>query len=150
MKACKTCQAWLGLTRYHEECPVRASSWCTQCGCYGHRPSECSEQLMWTRPTTIEELIPGDVRERWDIQTHTKIEWMLPTLEDSEREIADINTIEIRYQEDSGRVNRLDSRLREFMKLNKIHTAHMMEDNIKTLRSWAIHQGKKIRFVQGP
>jgi hypothetical protein len=103
---------------------------------------------MWTRPHSLEELIPSDVRERWRIQTQTKIEWTLPTLDDSEREIAEINTIEIRYQEDQGKVNRLDGRLREFMKLNKIHTTHKMEDNIKTLRSWAIQQGKKIRLVQ--
>ena len=146
---CKTCQSWLGLTRFHDECPVRASAWCSQCGCYGHRPSECGEEIMWTRPASLEELIPSDVRGRWGIQTQTKIEWSLPTLDDSEREIAEINTIEIRYQEDQGKGNRLDGRLREFMKLNKIHTTHKMEDNIKTLRSWAIQQGKKIRLVQG-
>jgi len=146
---CKTCQSWLGLTRFHDECPVRASAWCSQCGCYGHRPSECGEEIMWTRPASLEELIPSDVRGRWGIQTQTKIDWSLPTLDDSEREIAEINTIEIRYQEDQGKGNRLDGRLREFMKLNKIHTTHKMEDNIKTLRSWAIQQGKKIRLVQG-
>jgi len=146
--ACKTCLSWLGRTVVHSECPVRASAWCSQCGCNGHRPSECTESIPWTRPATLEELIPVDVRERWGLKTETKILWTEPELEDAEREIADINAIEIRYREDQGKSLRLDSRLREFMKLNKVHTTHKMDDNILTLRDWAVQQGKKIRFIQ--
>lgn len=140
---CATCKAWLGLTRTHgSDCPVRASAWCSQCGCYGHRPSECDTQLMWTRPASLEELIPRDVRERWDITTNTPIAWISATLEDAEREIAENNTIEIRY------VDKLDSRLREFMKANKVRTVHKMEGNLQILREWAVSNGKKIRLVQ--
>ena len=52
---------------------------------------------MWTRPATLEELIPADVRERWNINTSTNIGWKMPTNDDAQREIADLNTIEIRY-----------------------------------------------------
>jgi hypothetical protein len=97
---------------------------------------------MWKRPTSLEELIPIDVRERWNITTETKIPWSPPTQEDALREIADINTIEIRYRD------KLDGKIREFMKLNKIRTTHKMDDNIKTLFEWAISRGKKIRIVQ--
>lgn len=98
---------------------------------------------MWTRPRTLEELIPADVRERWKIDTETSIVWMLPKLEDAEREIAEINTIEIRYRE-----GRMDNKIREFMKQNKIVTVHKMEGNIQKLRAWAVSQGKKVRLVQ--
>ena len=139
---CKTCHDWLGLTRTHDECPVRASAWCSQCGCNGHRPSECTHEMMWTRPGTLEELIPADVRERWRINTQTRIEWNPPTIEDAQCEIADINTIEIRYRD------KLDAKIREFMKANKIHTTHKMDDNIRVLFKWATSKGKKIRLVQ--
>jgi hypothetical protein len=93
-------------------------------------------------------LIPIDVKERWGLKTETRILWAEPELEDAEREIADINAIEIRYREDQGKGQRLDSRLREFMKLNKVHTTHKMDDNIRVLRDWAVQQGKKIRLIQ--
>lgn len=144
MTCCETCRSWLGLVRRHEgECPVRASAWCSQCGCYGHRPADCEKQMMWTRPRTLEELIPADVRERWDIDTTTNIVWLPADLEDAEREIAENNTIEIRYRE-----GRMDNKIREVMKANRIVTVHKMDGNLQKLRAWAVSQGKKIRLVQ--
>lgn len=144
MTCCDTCKSWLGLIRSHAgECPVRASAWCSQCGCYGHRPSECDAGITWARPRTLEELIPADVRERWDIDTETAIVWLKPSLEDAEREIAESNTVEIRYRD-----GRMDNKIREFMKANKIVTVHKMDGNIQKLRAWAVSQGKKLRLVQ--
>jgi hypothetical protein len=135
----------LGLRRNHgsEPCPVRASFWCSQCGCYGHRPVDCDEARHVYRPRTLEELIPADVRERWDIDTTTPIVWMKPSLEDAEREIADTNTIEVRYRE-----GKQDSKIREVMRAHKIPTVHKMEGNLQKLRLWAVAHGKKIRLVQ--
>jgi hypothetical protein len=101
---------------------------------------------MWTRPATLEELIPPEVRARWGILTSTRIIWTKPTLEESEREIADGNTIEIAYAK-KGKGS-LDSRLREYMKANKIPTVHSESGNLAKLRMWAVSQGKKIRLVQ--
>lgn len=134
---CQTCLSWLGLHTIHlGECPVRASAWCSQCGCYGHRSIDCSIDITWTRPATLEELIPEDVRLRWNITTSTRIQW--PTklsLEDAEREISDVNSIRLPYE---------DRKLREFMKANKIHTTHKKQCNLQELREWAVRQGKKI------
>ncbi len=118
---------------------MQASVWCSQCGCYGHRPMDCDNEIMWTRPRTLEELIPEDVRNRWDIDTETPIQWLTPSLADGEREIANSNTIEIRLR---------DGKIREFMKANKILTVHKMEGNLQKLRQWAVSQGKKIRLIQ--
>ena len=140
----------LGLTRTHDDgpCPVRASLWCSQCACYGHTPSECDEAKHVWRPRSLEELIPTDVRERWDIDTTTPIIWHAPTcrpltIEDAEREIAETNTIEIRYRE-----GKQDNRIREVMRHLKIPTVHKMEGNIQKLRGWAVTNGKKVRLVQ--
>jgi hypothetical protein len=144
MTCCETCRSWLGLTRRHDGiCPVRASAWCSQCGCYGHRQIDCETPISWVRPRTLEDLIPADVRERWDIDTETAIVWLIPGLEDAEREIAENNTIEIRYRE-----GRMDNKIREYMKANRIVTVHKMDGNVQKLRTWAVSQGKKIRLVQ--
>ena len=131
-----------------DDCPVRASFWCSQCGCYGHRPAECDEVTHVTRPRTLEELIPADVRARWGIDTETPLLQVLgtsgePTLEECEREIADSNTIEVRYREGSR-----DTRIREVMRGLKIATVHKMEDNLLKLRRFAVANGKKVRLVQ--
>ena len=102
---------------------------------------------MW-RPRYLEDLIPTDVRERWDIDTTTPIIWHAPTcrpltIEDAEREIAETNTIEIKYRE-----GKQDNRIREVMRHLKIPTVHKMEGNIQKLRGWAVTNGKKVRLVQ--
>jgi hypothetical protein len=95
------------------------------------------------RPAYLEDLIPADVRERWDIDTKTPIVWLRPDLEDCEREIAEPNTIEIRYPE-----GKLDSRIRDTMKRLHIPTVHKMDGNLLKLRTWAVQHGKKVRLVQ--
>lgn len=95
------------------------------------------------RPATLEELIPADVRERWDIDTSTAIVWLKPSLADCEREVAEINTIEVKYRE-----GKQDSRIREVMRSLKIPTVHKMDGNLQKLRSWAVQHGKKVRIIQ--
>jgi len=138
----------LGLTRTHEEeCPVRASLWCSQCSCYGHLPAECDAVKHVWRPRTLEELIPADVRERWGITTETLIVWPTElTLEDAEKEIADTNTIEVRYKD--GRENGRQQAIIKVMRTLKIPTVHKIEGNIQKLRQWAVANGKKVRLVQ--
>lgn len=146
---CKTCENYLRQYCIHpmnESCPVRASFWCSQCSCNGHLPSECDEsnsKHVW-RPSTLEELIPPDVRARWNITTSTPIQWKKGsemTMEDAEREIGDSvgNTIEIRFK---------DAEIRRVMKSLKIPTVHKMDGNIQLIRSWALKHGKKVRLVQ--
>jgi hypothetical protein len=146
MTTCVTCKTTLGLTRVHggdSACPVRASFWCSQCGCYGHRPAECDNVTHVTRPRTLEDLIPSDLRERWAITTDTPIVWNWPSLEEAEKEIAESNTITIVYRE-----GKMDSKIRETMRHYKIPTVHKMDGNIQKLRTWAVSQGKKIRLLQ--
>ncbi len=147
---CDLCKrnGMVNINHEKEECAFRLSRWCSQCGCYGHTPIECDEARHVYRPKTLEELIPEDLRERWDIDTETPIIWHAPncrpiTLEDAEREIADNNTIEVRYRE-----GKQDSKIREVMRAYRIPTVHMMAGNIRKLREWAVSQGKKVCLIQ--
>jgi hypothetical protein len=142
---CDICMKWLQLRQVHGEggCPIQASMWCSQCGCYGHRPDDCEKHIMWKRPRNLEDLIPHDVRERWDIDTETPIVWLTPSLYDAEREIPNINTIFLHYRE-----GRMDGKIREFMKANKIPTVHKMDGNLMRLREWAVFHGKKLCLQQ--
>lgn len=137
---CPTCLSWLGVSRTHDKpCPVKASTWCTQCGQFGHRTIDCENKITWKRPESLEELIPEDVRKRWGITTKTLIYWPAPTTEVAESEISNHETIVIVKK---------DSKIREFMKQNKISTVHKMEGNIVKLREWAVENGKKIRWAE--
>lgn len=142
---CPTCRSTLGLARDHgkELCHVRASFWCSQCSCYGHRPSECTEVIHTIRPRTLEELIPADVREQWGIKTETLIVYEKPTIDVADREIDEFNIIEVRYYD-----GKMDSRIREVMRAHKVPTVHKMDENLLKLRKWAHSQGKKVRLIQ--
>jgi hypothetical protein len=154
--SCVTCKAWLRLERVHAgECPVRAGAYCTHCSCMGHIATECDDRrVMVDRPATLEELIPEEVRTRWGIDTRTDIAWPAKTaLIDLEEQIAESNTIEIRYSVGAGREAGLDARLRQFMKTHRIvnsagHTEHATNANLLKLREWAVAQGKKVRLVE--
>ena len=145
MTHCEYCLEKLGIRREHGStvCSLRASLWCSQCGSYGHTSSECTTIKHAWRPRTLEELIPEDVRKRWGITTQTPILWNTPSLEDKEREIGDVNTIEIRH---TSRTR--DAAIREYMRANKISTDKRLESNIQRLREWAVERGKKLVLIQ--
>jgi len=145
MACCALCMKMIGGVRMHSDdaCPVRASFWCSQCGCYGHLPEDCDEVVHVRRPRTLEELIPEDVRARWGISTTTLIPWEKPAdITEAEREIAESNTIEIRYRE-----GRLDNKIRETMRLFKLPTVHKMDHNLVKLQKWAVYHGMKVSLV---
>lgn len=160
MVECSTCRAWLKVSRLHADshCPLRTSAWCSRCSCYGHLPSECdtTQICMVDRPQTLEELVPEEVRLRWNIKTVTPIAWSPPldtSLVTRETEIAASNSLYIIYSSKGGWKNGMDSQIRKFMKANGLanssgHTKHAMNDNIKKLREWAVSQGKKIVFQE--
>ena len=143
---CTICYTTLGIERSHAEselCPTRASFWCPHCSCYGHQASACDARIPSgiQRPVTLEELIPIELRERWNITSHTVIAHvpvLSLTLEDKEREIAASNTIEVIHK---------DAAIRMYMRSMQIPTAHKMLDNIQRLREWAVGRGMKLRLL---
>lgn len=144
MAACGVCRSLLGQNRIHSDgiCPTRELLWCAHCGEAGHLPHECSSQSFGHvyRPKTLEELIPADVRERWDIQTTTPILWpkQLDILR-AECEIADVNSITVCFRD-----GQRDNKIREMMKSLGIATVHKMDANVEKLRTWCIQHGRRL------
>lgn len=146
MSHCELCWNTLGLHREHTEdevCSVREALWCSQCGCKGHTVSACTEMTHVVRPQFLEELIPADVRARWNIRTQTPIVWTTPTLADQERELPESQVLEVRYHE-----GKRDTEIREVMRSLGLSPIHKMEGNIHRLRVWAVENGKKLRLIQ--
>lgn len=74
--SCSICLQWVGIVTTHisEPCPTKDSVLCQQCYSYGHPASQCPDDWPhWTRPSTLEELIPADVRHRYGIRTATRL-----------------------------------------------------------------------------
>jgi hypothetical protein len=84
-------------------------------------------------PTSLEELIPYDVRQRWGISTVTSLS--LPT-QNHDKMIAPINTIVI--PEDY-------SEMKEFIRINKISVVKVTKEStsncIKAIKTWANSHG---------
>lgn len=139
---CETCFKWLGLRLRHEDgvCIVRAEAYCTTCSCKGHIASECNSLVTHVeRPRTLEELIPLEVRMRWNIMTSTPIVWR--TTEDVS------NTILLRYhlKEGPGKLG-LDKTIRKYLRKQGITTGKSMNDNSLKLQDWATRNGQKIVY----
>jgi hypothetical protein len=137
---CETCLSFTGISAEHprESCPILPILRCRRCHCRGHTAAQCGES--WNhceRPTTLEELIPHDIRYQWDITTATEILFTVPRgAEGTEREWK----MEIE-------VSRLDKPMREFMKKNDIPTTHDTESNLQRIREWSVRKGLRLRII---
>ena len=106
---------------------------------------------MVERPATLEELIPVELRERWGIDSRTEIDWPegKPTdIDLLEAEIAENNTIEIRYSAKGGWDTGLNAQLKKFLEANRLTSIPSLDGKMLRIRQWAVSQGKKIRIVK--
>lgn len=80
MSFCKVCKRLKNRVVQHEGgCPYASAALCRRCHCRGHFAADCEESWPhWERPTSLEELIPADVRARYNITTHTALEFVAP------------------------------------------------------------------------
>ena len=68
---CRTCLKWTGQSISHDICPLKESLVCRRCCSRGHSTSECEDNNIW-HPTCLEELIPIDIKEKYNITTQTE------------------------------------------------------------------------------
>lgn len=142
--SCEICKKVKGKPISHADgvCPTAPSLLCRRCHHRGHLTSMCKGDLPhWERPTTLEELIPADIRQRLNIRTHTHLEFTAPR--------GSVNT----YDE-LGAINEIIipdnySALKEFMDTHKIKvlekvTKEKMENRIKAVIEWAAARGLRI------
>ena len=131
---CVTCKTWLLKSVVHpdDHCAFRASLVCRRCCCAGHATSECT-RITDICPNYIEDLIPLDVKNYYDIRTKTayhKNSTMPPANQYRVLEI--IND---------------DKWIRAFLKKRKIATTRKREDNLATINNWAAGRGLSIVLV---
>ena len=136
---CKVCLAYTGLSRVHVGlCPIAPVLKCRRCNVHGHTAAQCDRAWPhWERPTSLEELIPPDVRARFNINSCTPIAYA--------EDRGDGNTAkEFRIE---IKVPRNDKAMREFMAHNDIRTTHQTKENLTRIREWALQRGIRIRMV---
>lgn len=145
MSPCSTCLSFLGCSKEHSDniCPIQTSLFCRRCHLKGHTATKCEEShAFWERPTSLEELIPQDVRTRWRITSHTSIPFVEP------RGTSRTET-ELQYE---YVIHNDKKNLAKFMEQEKIPTMRRedgkKEDRVKTIRDWAMQRGYRIRLSQ--
>lgn len=156
MSSCSSCLSLTGQIVFHSDgCPVRSSLLCRRCHVYGHLATEC-EQLWphWERPTSLEELIPSDIRQRWGVSSSTPL--FFPHSR-SETRSAELSGERVAYELPILNVPREDSEMRKFMADNSIRRPQAMAsqkgkisqaENIARIREWAIERGFRVQFVE--
>jgi hypothetical protein len=144
MSPCPTCLTFLGCSKEHSDaCPIQASLFCRRCHLKGHTATQCVEpHAFWERPTSLEELIPQDVRARWRITSHTSLSFTEPRG-------ASKTESELPYE---YVIHNEKKSLTKFMETEKISPVRRedgkKEDKIKTIRDWAMQKGYRIRLTQ--
>ena len=132
-----------GISKVHDDdgCPLSKSILCRRCHCYGHLTSNCSERWThWERPTTLEELIPIDVRQRYNIQTHTRMHFEQPRG-------ADGTHTELHYGAEVI-IPENYMELKDFVERHNIKVEKVTKESrtncIKAINEWGIAHGYRI------
>ena len=135
---CPLCLKYKGkrIIHGHEGCALGASTLCRRCHHRGHLSADCSaSHPQWERPTTLEELIPIDIRLRYKINTHTPVS-LAPRMS---TELSDINTVVVPdgFKE-----------LSEFVELHGINVEKVTKPGRKALlravKAWGVAHGYRI------
>lgn len=95
---CPNCKAYKGLTLQHsiDECPIKNDITCRRCLVTGHMTDLCEEDWShWERPTTMEELIPLHIRNRYRITSATPLTFKNSRGPSTNYELHDMNEIVI-------------------------------------------------------
>jgi hypothetical protein len=130
-------------------CPFGKSFLCKRCHHRGHATSNCSADYShWERPTTLEELIPADMRLRYRISTHTPIVFDTPRgAESTLGELGDMNEIVIPHTNDPDCYKKLGEFMRDHgIKVDAASkkTKESAADRIKAIKAWGVAHGYRI------
>lgn len=144
MTSCNICKKYTGRVVEHglSGCSLALSTSCRRCHHRGHLTSDCTGGFpQWERPSSLEELIPADVRRRFGIITHTAIAWTAPRgAEGTETELGAINEVNIPYTYTA---------YSEFIKRHKIKvegkvTKGSLTECVKSVKNWCVTHGYRL------
>ena len=143
MTQCVLCLKYTGVPVVHSStgCPLGHSVLCRRCHNRGHLSSMCTEKWpQWERPTSLEELIPADIKLKYGITTNTPLSFTYPRgIEGSEVELSDVNEMVIpeNYNE-----------LKEFIEKQKIKVEKVTKESkaqcLKAVKAWGVSHGYRI------
>lgn len=138
---CKLCEIYRGKLVVHDNdgCKLGKNVLCRRCHQRGHLTSSCIEKHPhYERPTTLEELIPADVRLKYGIITHTPVKFTTPR---NVTELADINEIVI---PETSNYKELGEFIEKYkIKVDKV-TKDSREDRISAIKAWGVANGYRI------
>jgi len=144
--ACGICLRVKGKPVFHTSgCLYSSSILCRRCHHRGHFTADCTESWPhWERPTSLEELIPADVKQRYNITTCTEIQYAAPRGDDgTEQELHSMNEILVpkNYPE-----------LLDFLAKNNIKAEGVTKppraNCIKAVKAWGVERGFRV-VLQG-
>jgi len=141
--ACPNCKVSTGreLSHSNGECPQAVSFLCRRCNTRGHMTRHCKESWpQWERPTTLEELIPPDIRIRYGITTHTPIVYDTNRGDPgTERELERINEICI-----PSDYNELIKFTKKYNMNVETVTKPPKENLVAAIKTWGLSHGYRI------
>ena len=142
MSACSTCKAYNDVLRIHtsiDDCEFKHVL-CRRCHQRGHMTHMCTEKWShWERPTSMEELIPFHIRQRYSITSSTSLTFEHPRGPDTLHELHPIN--EIIIPEDYKNIVKLAEK---YNIIPKKTTKASSESYIQALKEWADMHGCRV------
>ena len=130
---CETCRIWTGalVKHEHDECELRANLICRRCCGSGHSTPDCTWEPVLV-PTCLEDLIPCDLKEHYNITTQTAYK------KTGLVKKHDVQNMTVRND---------DKWIREFMGKNHIKTERKRADNLDKIMKWAELRGLNVMLV---
>jgi len=144
---CPNCKAYKGLTLQHstDDCPIKEHITCRKCCQTGHMTHLCQQNWThWERPTTMEQLIPLHIRNRYKITSATPLTFNNPRNSSTAYELHPMNEFEMpfTYKEQC-----------EFVEKHGIpvkKTTKAAERACKeAIRAWAKETGRRLFYMNG-
>jgi len=139
---CPNCLEIRGTSLQHEneDCPIRELITCRKCCQTGHMTHKCEEKWdHWERPTTLEELIPFHIRQRYRITSATPIKFEQPRSEQTFHEIHSINEFQMPegYKDLRAFVDKYGIIVKSKTKAKEV-------DCVNAIKEWAKEKGRRI------
>ena len=142
--SCNICLKYTGKSIIHgtSACALRSSVLCRRCHHRGHLACDCTApHPAWERPITLEELIPIDIRIRYNIQTHTAISYTSSSREESE--LPNVNTFIVK---DTHKDLNEFVRVQGIKFVKKSTGPRKQEDLRHAIKKWGVENGYRIIY----
>jgi len=139
---CPNCEAIKGLALQHsmDDCPIKDDITCRRCCQTGHMTHLCQQNWShWERTTTMEQLIPLHIRNRYKITSATPLTFETPRGADTVHELHPMNEFQMpdNYKELRSFVDKYGIYVKKTTKAAELAC-------VEAIHSWAKETGRRI------